>query len=112
MSRRPSFPAAKLVPFLRAIADPEGTGALTREQTDTLQQVAANLAAHNRSADFMIVYEAGEDGWIVASIPEVAGVFSQGRTCAEARANVLDALRLMRSPEPNALAARPPANGT
>ncbi|HET8605499.1 MAG TPA: type II toxin-antitoxin system HicB family antitoxin [Gaiellaceae bacterium] len=46
-----------------------------------------------------IVYEAGDDGWIVASIPEVAGVFSQGRTREEARTNVIDALRLMLSPE-------------
>lgn len=47
-----------------------------------------------------ILYEEDEDGWIVASIPEVPGVFSQGRTRDEARANVLDALQLMTSPEP------------
>lgn len=47
-----------------------------------------------------IVYEPGEDGWIVVSIPEVPGVLSQGRTRKEARENVLDALRLMLSPEP------------
>jgi predicted RNase H-like HicB family nuclease len=47
-----------------------------------------------------IVYEPGEDGWIVVSIPEVPGVFSQGRTRDEARENVIDALRLMLSPEP------------
>jgi predicted RNase H-like HicB family nuclease len=50
--------------------------------------------------DLMIVYEPGEDGWILASIPEVAGVHSQGQTREEARANVIDALRLMLSPEP------------
>ena len=49
-----------------------------------------------------IVYEPGEDGWVIASIPEVAGVFSQGRTRQEARTNVIDALRLMLSPEPSA----------
>ena len=42
-----------------------------------------------------IVYEADEDGWIVASVPEVPGVHSQGRTRDEARANVIDALRGM-----------------
>ena len=47
-----------------------------------------------------IVFEPGEDGWVIASIPELAGVFSQGHTRAEARANVIDALRLMLSPEP------------
>lgn len=42
-----------------------------------------------------IVYESGQDDWIVASIPEVPGVHSQGRTREEARANVIDALRGM-----------------
>lgn len=46
-----------------------------------------------------IVYES-EGDWIIASIPEVPGVFSQGRTRDEARASVLDALQLMTSPEP------------
>jgi predicted RNase H-like HicB family nuclease len=50
--------------------------------------------------ELTIVYESGEEGWTIASIPEVAGVFSQGKTREEARANVIDALRLMLSPEP------------
>jgi predicted RNase H-like HicB family nuclease len=40
-----------------------------------------------------IVFEAGDDGWIVASVPEVPGAHSQGRTRDEARTNVIDALR-------------------
>ncbi len=40
-----------------------------------------------------IVYEDGGDGWVVASVPEVPGAHSQGRTRQEARANVIDALR-------------------
>lgn len=39
-----------------------------------------------------------EDGWIVARVVEVPGALSQGRTRAEARENVIDALRLMLSP--------------
>jgi len=39
-----------------------------------------------------IVYEESGDGWIVASVPEVPGALSQGRTRAEARENVIDAL--------------------
>ena len=39
-----------------------------------------------------ILYEEGGDGWIVSSIPEVPGVFSQGRTKEEAREMALDAL--------------------
>jgi predicted RNase H-like HicB family nuclease len=50
--------------------------------------------------DVTIVYEEGDDGWIVASVPAVPGALSQGRTREEARENVLDALALMLSPDP------------
>jgi predicted RNase H-like HicB family nuclease len=43
--------------------------------------------------------EPDEDGWVVASVLEVPGALSQGRTRDEARANVIDALRLMLSPD-------------
>jgi predicted RNase H-like HicB family nuclease len=39
-----------------------------------------------------ILFDEAEDGWIVASVPEVPGAHSQGRTQDEARENVLDAL--------------------
>ncbi len=45
------------------------------------------------------------DGWIVARVIEVPGAMSQGRTREEARENVIDALRLMLSPDDNAKAA-------
>jgi predicted RNase H-like HicB family nuclease len=38
-----------------------------------------------------IVFESDDD-WIVATIPEVPGVHSQGKTREEARENVIDAL--------------------
>jgi predicted RNase H-like HicB family nuclease len=47
----------------------------------------------SESLQVTIVYEQGEEGWVVASIPEVPGAHSQGRTRAEARTNVIDALR-------------------
>jgi predicted RNase H-like HicB family nuclease len=47
----------------------------------------------SESLQVTIVYEQGEDGWIVASVPEVPGAHSQGRTREEARVNVIDALR-------------------
>jgi predicted RNase H-like HicB family nuclease len=47
----------------------------------------------SESLQVAIVFEDGEDGLVVASIPEVPGANSQGRTREEARANVIDALR-------------------
>jgi predicted RNase H-like HicB family nuclease len=55
------------------------------------------------SLKLSILYQEGEDGFVIASIPEVPGTFSQGRTRAEARANVIDALRLMLTPEPGTI---------
>ena len=43
--------------------------------------------------------EPDEEGWIVARVMEVPGALSQGRTREEARENVIDALRLMLSPD-------------
>jgi len=55
----------------------------------------------SETLDLTILYEDGEEDWIVASIPAVPGAFSQGRSRKEARDNVLDALALMLSPEPD-----------
>ncbi len=44
------------------------------------------------SQELTIIFEKGDSGWWVATIPEVPGAFSQGRTREEARENVLDAL--------------------
>ena len=64
-------------------------------RTGTVQDVSDPL-------QLTIVYEQGEDGWIIASIPQVPGVLSQGHSREEARENVVDALRLMLKPEPAA----------
>jgi predicted RNase H-like HicB family nuclease len=66
---------------------------VTRSQT-------ASIVVEVPEFDLTILYEQGDDGWTVASIPAVPGVLSQGRTRDEARDNVLDALALMLSPEP------------
>ncbi len=47
------------------------------------------------------------DGWVLASIPEVPGAISQGRTREEARENVIDALRTVLTPDEQ-LAGKPP----
>lgn len=59
-----------------------------------------SLTDMSESIPIQIVYEDAGEGWIMATIPSVRGVISQGRTRAEARENVIDALRLMLAPEP------------
>ena len=44
-------------------------------------------------------FQDGGEGWVMASIPEVPGAMSQGRTRAEARENVIDALRVVLTPD-------------
>lgn len=60
--------------------------------------------------DLTILYEQDEEGWWVAEIPEVPGVFSQGRTPEEARAMVLDALQLVLETRREDAAKRLPAS--
>lgn len=42
--------------------------------------------------ELTIIFEPGEQGGWIATIPEVPGAFSQGRSKEEARKNVIDAL--------------------
>ena len=51
-------------------------------------------------------YEDAGDGWIVATVPEVPGAISQGRTRQEARENVIDALQVALTPD-DQLAGKP-----
>jgi predicted RNase H-like HicB family nuclease len=52
------------------------------------------------SVDFTIAFDPpDEQGWIVARVLEVPGALSQGRTREEARQNVLDALRIVLTPD-------------
>lgn len=54
----------------------------------------------SKELQLTIVYEEpDEDGWIVRSVLQVPGVLSQGRTQQEARENVIDALRLVLTPD-------------
>ncbi len=63
------------------------------------------MAEVSEQLQLTVVYEDGDDGWVVASVPVVPGAMSQGRIRAEARENVINALALMLSPEPDAPAS-------
>ena len=41
-----------------------------------------------------VVFEDGEDGWIVVRVPSLPGVVTQGRTLEEALANAREAIAL------------------
>ena len=56
----------------------------------TLRQETVKLTVH---------YEDAGDGWVMATVPEVPGAISQGRTRAEARQNVIDALQTVLTPD-------------
>jgi predicted RNase H-like HicB family nuclease len=43
---------------------------------------------------FLVTLEPGKDGWIVAECPALPGCVSQGRTTAEALANIREAIEL------------------
>jgi predicted RNase H-like HicB family nuclease len=60
------------------------------------------------SIDFTIAFdEPDQEGWIVARVLEIPGALSQGRTRAEARENVLDALRTVLTPDDELSGRRP-----
>lgn len=63
------------------------------------------------SVDFTVSFDGpDEGGWIVARVLEVLGAMSQGRTREEARANVLDALQTVLTPEEELAGERPEAD--
>lgn len=60
------------------------------------------------SIDFTIAFdERDSEGWIVARVLEAPGALSQGRTRAQARENVLDALRTVLTPDDELSGRRP-----
>jgi predicted RNase H-like HicB family nuclease len=45
--------------------------------------------------DYTVVYQPIEDGWIMATVPELPGAVTQGATLDEARENIKDAVELL-----------------
>ena len=45
--------------------------------------------------DYHVVYTPVEDGWIMATVPELPGAVTQGRDMDEARANIREAIELL-----------------
>jgi predicted RNase H-like HicB family nuclease len=45
--------------------------------------------------EYSVVYQEVEDGWIMATVPEVPGAVTQGRDLAEARSMIKEAVELL-----------------
>jgi len=45
--------------------------------------------------DYEVVYTTIEDGWVMATVPELPGAVTQGRDIAEARENIREAVELL-----------------
>lgn len=45
--------------------------------------------------DYTVVYQVIEDGWIMATVPELPGAVTQGKTRREARAMIKEAVALL-----------------
>jgi predicted RNase H-like HicB family nuclease len=58
------------------------------------------MSKPNDAIDLTVVYEDAGTGRLTATIPALPGTISWGPTQAEARSNVVDALRTMLSLEP------------
>lgn len=45
--------------------------------------------------EYSVVYQTIEDGWIMATVPELPGAVTQGETIEEARAMIREAVELL-----------------
>lgn len=45
--------------------------------------------------DYEVVYQEVEDGWIMATVPDLPGAVTQGKDIDEARAMIKDAVELL-----------------
>jgi len=60
--------------------------------------------------EYTVVYQTVEDGWIMASVPELPGAVTQGRDMDEARSMIKEAVELLlASYQENAAKEAPPS---
>jgi predicted RNase H-like HicB family nuclease len=45
--------------------------------------------------EYTVVYQTIEDGWVMATVPELPGAVTQGKDIEEARAMIKDAVELL-----------------
>ncbi len=62
--------------------------------------------------EYKVVYQTVEDGWIMATVPELPGAVTQGKDMDEARANIQEAVELLLEVYRDNAAKEAPANAT
>ncbi len=45
--------------------------------------------------EYTVIYQTVEDGWVMATVPELPGAVTQGKDLTEARAMIRDAVELL-----------------
>jgi predicted RNase H-like HicB family nuclease len=55
----------------------------------------SSLQEFTMKREFTVVYTPIEDGWIMATVPELPGAVTQGRTIEEAREMIHEAVELL-----------------
>jgi predicted RNase H-like HicB family nuclease len=55
------------------------------------QLVLAVVVQH----DYSVIYQTVEDGWVMATVPELPGAVTQGQDMAEARGMIREAVELL-----------------
>lgn len=50
---------------------------------------------------FKVLIEQDEDGWYVASVPELQGCYTQGKTIEEVRKRIKEVIRLVLKSDPD-----------
>ena len=48
-----------------------------------------------REREYKVLYQTIEDGWIMASVPDLPGAVTQGRNMDEARSNIREVIELL-----------------
>lgn len=54
-----------------------------------------------KELQFQVLIEQDEDGWYVASVPELPGCYTQGKTIEQARERIQEAITLVLRTEPD-----------
>lgn len=58
--------------------------------------------------DYTVVYQVIEEGWIMATVPELPGAVTQGKIMTEARAMIKEAVALLLATKGESKHASPP----